>query len=85
MFPNVATDVLFIARWQYMCELQRVLKQELPPCVRKGMILRFYQQTDPVDIELEHRWLRQAPPVRIGNTGELVNTDPDAFARFVSP
>lgn len=84
MFPNVATDVLFIARWQYRCELQRVLKQELPPCIRKRMIQRFYQQTDPAEIELERRWLQQAPPVKIGNTGELV-TDPDAFARFVSP
>ena len=79
-----STIALFTALWQFTCTNLKHLEEDLPPIIKKEMLLRIYRLTDPVYKELECRWLQQAPPVRIGENGMLV-TNPDAFARFVLP
>lgn len=79
-----STVALFTALWQFRRANLKLIEEDLPPIIKKEMLLRVYRLTDPVYQELECRWLQQASPVKIGKIGELI-TDPDAFTRFVSP
>jgi len=77
-----STIALFTALWQFTRTNLKLIEEDLPPIIKKEMLTRVYQLTDPVYKELEYRWLQQAPSIRIGENGVLM-TDSAAFARFV--